>query len=246
VSGLSGVSRGSLFAVLLGGASGCASHAAPPPALDPGAFVEAAERIRAARGDLRDARTDNLRLELDAPYLAGALSARGAVAIETPDRLRMILLGPGGTTAMDLWVSGDAYRFAIPAASRVLAGSREDPPSARRGLPVDFLGWWLLDPLGGELLAARREPDALVVLLRDRERTTEATLHADGRVEAHRWTFSGPTGAELVDEEWVTATRLGCGSVVYRDRAMRLRVSVTCESSRPGANARAFAPPEAP
>ncbi len=236
--------RARAFTIAILGATGCAPRVAATRPLDPSAFVEARERIRVTRAELGDERTDNVRLALDAPYLTGALGARGAVAVAPPDRLRMILVGPGGTTAMDLWIAGTEYRFAIPAVSRVVEGSLDGPAASRKGLPVDFLGWWLLDPLGGELLAARREGDALVVLLRDRHRTTEATLYPDGRVQAHRRTFRDAAGAELVDEEWVTATRLGCGTVEYRDRATQLEVSAVCESTRAGASARAFASPE--
>ncbi|HTJ85261.1 MAG TPA: hypothetical protein VL400_26270 [Polyangiaceae bacterium] len=226
-------------------ASGCSGPVGRTSALDPTAFIEAHEKIAALRDHALVARTENVRLSLDAPYLEGALASRGAVAISPPGSLRMILLGPGGGTAMDLWVADERFRFAIPAADRVVTGALTDPPSARRGLPVDFLRWWLLDPLAGELLAARRERGALVAVLREPERTTEITFHADGRVAAHRWTWRGE-GADLVDEEWVTATKLGCGEVRYRDRATKIEVLATCESTRPGAAARAFEPPEGP
>ena len=53
------------------------------------------------------------------------LQARGAVAMDpAAGDLRMILLGPGGATAIDLWMHGDAYRFVVPALDRTLAALR--------------------------------------------------------------------------------------------------------------------------
>jgi len=225
---------------------GCGAATGVAKPLDPAAFVEAGLRIREIREAGAAPRTENVKLSLDAPYLASALAARGAVAKRPPDALRMILLGPGGTTAMDLWVVGERFQFAIPAADRIVTGDLSAPASTRRGLPVDFLRWWLLDPLGGELLAARREKGALVILLREASRTTEATLFSDGRVSAHRVTFRDGEGAEIVDEEWVDASRLDCGTVHYKDRATSLDIVATCESTRPGVSARAFEPPRTP
>src|SRR5947209_6876614 len=40
---------------------------------------------------------------------------RGVVAVRPGHALRMILIGPGGTTAMDVWLRDGAFRVAIPA-----------------------------------------------------------------------------------------------------------------------------------
>ena len=41
--------------------------------------------------------------------------ARGAVAVSPNNAARLLLVGPGGTTALDVWVTRDRFRFAVPA-----------------------------------------------------------------------------------------------------------------------------------
>lgn len=81
---------------------------------------------------------------------------RGVVVVKPREALRMILLGPGGTTAMDVWIAGERFRVAIPAIDRVVRGDASTPREKLRGMPVDLLWRWLVDPFGGRVLAARR------------------------------------------------------------------------------------------
>lgn len=76
-------------------------------------------------------------------------SGRGVVIVEARHALRMILLGPGGTTAMDVWIRDGKFRVAIPALSRVVRGDDSTPRSSMRGMPVDLLWRLLVDPFGG-------------------------------------------------------------------------------------------------
>src|SRR5690606_36045606 len=99
---------------------------------------------QAARGE--GARTMRLALSLREPLTGRTLERRGALAIAPPDALRMILLGPGGTTPLDLWVRGEAFRFAVPAIDLSKRGDATTPRAEMRGLPVDFLRSWLLRP----------------------------------------------------------------------------------------------------
>jgi hypothetical protein len=62
----------------------------------------------------------------------------------------MILLGPGGATALDAWVTLDAYRFEVPAIGLIHRGGAR----ADSGLPVEFFRWWFLAPFDGRLLAS--------------------------------------------------------------------------------------------
>jgi hypothetical protein len=221
---------------------GCAAEATVPDALDPTAFVEARRRLSALTADVGGERTEKVSLTIDAPYLPAGISARGAVAVRAPDSLRMILLGPGGTTAMDLWSKGDRFRFSIPAVERTIVGDARTPLEQKRGLPVDFLRWWMLRPLGGRLLAARRQGADLEVLLDDAGRVTTALLKPDGRIVAHRRWWS--EGRGVVDEEWLEASGLGCGTVRYRQKSTGISVVAVCESRRAGASARAFEEPK--
>ena len=51
-----------------------------------------------------------------APPVSGVTRPSGeGPPVDAEGALRMILLGPGGTTALDLWSRGDRFRFAIPA-----------------------------------------------------------------------------------------------------------------------------------
>jgi hypothetical protein len=63
----------------------------------------------------------------------------------------MILVGPGGATAMDAWVTREKWRFAVPALDTVKRGGGESPP----GLPVGFFRFWFLAPLRGDLLTVQ-------------------------------------------------------------------------------------------
>ena len=63
----------------------------------------------------------------------------------------MILVGPGGTTALDVWVTKDRFRFAVPAIKLEKRGGVD--PAEAKGLPIGMLRWWFLSPLAGRLLA---------------------------------------------------------------------------------------------
>ncbi len=95
--------------------------------------------------------------------------ARGAVAVEPGKALRMILIGPGGATALDAWVTDDHFRVVVPPISLERRGGAD--PEASRGLPVGFLRWWLLHPLEGRLLAAWNREGGPLYLLRHGDET---------------------------------------------------------------------------
>lgn len=230
--------------------SGCAARETPHATdASDAAFCAARDRLEAMRKEHRKASKQTVKLTLAAPVMPQALSARGAVAADPPSNLRMILLGPGGATALDLWVHDTSYRFSVPALGRVIRGDESTPVEKRRGLPVDFLRWWMLDPFGGELLYATESPRGLEFVLRDRRRDgaeafVDGVVRRDGSVDAERTTWS-PRG-EKVDEETVHATTLGCGAVSYTQASTRLTVEAVCESSSGDVNPRAFADPDAP
>ncbi len=240
--------------VSLLGATACAAPAtsgarsAEAPTL--ASWREARRKLAALDGAARGqgARTLRLALSLREPTTGRTLEARGAVAIAPPESLRMILLGPGGTTALDLWVRGERYRFAVPAIDLLRRGDATTPRAAKRGLPVDFLRWWLLRPASGTLLWHEAEPSGDRFTLRDGAAVIELHAAPSGRVWARRTTWSGQgSGARRIDEEIVEADRIGCGSVRYRQASTGLTVSVTCEGEETGRapNPRAFADPDA-
>ena len=172
-----------LVAVL---SSGCAAHGVARDAVVPAT----APALQARQQEWTRARQllSLLRLSQPAhPYVAEltvalrervsgrGFGARGALAVDPHRALRLVLLGPGGTTALDLWVTPTRYRLVVPSLDMVKRGGTSSAGSA--GLPVAFFRWWFLAPLDGRLLDAHvaaigaelfvREPDGATVWLRD-------------------------------------------------------------------------------
>lgn len=196
--------------------------------------------------------TRRLSLKLREPFTGRLMEARGAVALAPPSALRMILLGPGGTTALDLWVKGDRYRFAIPAIDLLRRGDTKSPASRaqNRGLPVDFLKWWLLRPAAGTLLWHERTERADHFVLRDGSAIINLCVADGGALLARRTTWE-PGASEdrrIADEETVIAASPGCGPVRYTQARTGLEIAVTCEGEETERepNPRAFEDPDAP
>lgn len=203
------------------------------------------------------ARTLRIRLALREPHAGRMLEARGAVAIapsldagsstEPPGALRMILLGPGGTTALDLWARGHQFRFEIPALGLLRRGDATTSRAALRGLPVSFLRWWLLRPASGELLWYERVGATDRYVLRDGDAIIELAAREGGPIAARRSTWHDGLERRLLDEEVVIAERVGCGTVRYAQASTGLLVTVRCEGEEQGRSPdpRAFADPDA-
>jgi hypothetical protein len=153
----------------------------------------------------------------------------------------MMLLGPGGTTALDLWLCRDAFRFVVPAIDLQRRGGASTPREKLRGLPIDFLRWWLLDPLGGELLAVHRHRSDGELLERFVLRDGEDVLHADVPV--------GPSSASTAEaapnvlrvtrfsaggEQRIASDGQRCGVAQYRQPSTGLSITVRCEAIEPG------------
>ena len=197
-------------------------------------------------------RTMRIALALREPITGRTLESRGALAVSPPESLRMILLGPGGTTSLDLWVHDDAFRFAVPAIDLLRRGDAHTPRSDMRGLPVDFLRWWLLRPTSGTLLWHVFRDTGKRFVLRDGSAIVDLHVAPSGRVTARRTTWESssdkPKHRRKIDEEILEADKFGCGVVKYQQASTNLRVTVTCESEdteRPP-NPRAFVDPDAP
>jgi hypothetical protein len=132
------------------------------------------------------------------PLTGKVFQARGALAVDPHRALRMILLGPGGGTALDVWLTDDRFRFVVPALSMRRTGGRD--AASWRGLPVGFFRWWMLHPLDGRVLDGwLRNGDAIYLLRRDdetvllRDHAGHAGHHvlamrrAQGEVEEVEW-----------------------------------------------------------
>jgi len=232
--------------LLLLGLVGCSS---PPPAasLPPGRAGVVAWREAQAQVDaIRERYTPgapyrmNVSLELTQVQLGQRMRARGAVAVHPPHGLRMILLGPGGTTALDLWICRDAFRFAVPAIDLERRGDARTPPEQLRGLPVGFLRWWFLRPLDGRLLSFVDGDAGRRFVLRDRVDVVHVFAPADAPLRAER-------RSRLDTEEVVVEGQGACGEVHYRQVSTGLDITVRCEALTPGGPPpAAFADPDDP
>ena len=229
---------------------------ARPASAGAGAASPSLEEWRQARARLSEIRrhaatprTLRLSLSLREPVTGRTLEARGAAAIAPPDALRMILLGPGGTTALDLWLSRDRFRFAVPAIDLLRRGDRTTPRAAMRGLPIEFLRWWLLGPATGSLLWAGREQGAARLLLRSGAALVDLRVSDAGEILAHRATWTAASRGEpprLIDEEAILSERLGCAPVRYWQASTGLEITVRCEGEDlTPPNPRAFDDPDA-
>jgi len=148
--------------------------------------------------------------------------ARGAVAV-APDRAaRMVLVGPGGTTALDVWVTRDRYRFSIPALKMEKRGGVD--LSDVRGLPIGFLRWWFLSPLDGQLVLARSSPSEVAFLFRAGPATV--TLRTDGE----RFLAIRRSGDQIEGIEWagrgLTPAAGAHGRYIDGDHGLRVHVFV--------------------
>jgi hypothetical protein len=238
-------------AVLAAFSSGCAP---PPPPLPPRpptlvewrrALADLRELGRATAGEPR---TLKLSLALREPVSGRRMEARGAVALAPRDRaVRMILVGPGGTTAFDLWIRDDRYRVSIPAVDLLRRGDAGTPKAEMRGLPVDFLRFWLLDPTRGALLWSGPVPGGARYVLRDGTAITELVSRGARGVSAERRTWSEPAAGPpvLLDEEKVEADRIGCGRARYTQASTGVEIEITCEAIEPNPPSdRAFTDPD--
>jgi hypothetical protein len=159
---------------------------------------------------------------------------------------RMMLLGPGGTTALDLWIKADAFRFAVPALELLRRGDRNTPAHETRGMPVSFLRWWLIRPFRGRLLWAADDGGEERFVLRDGDAVVDVVRRSSGSVRAERTVWSRGEEPRILEREVVEAEGLGCDAVHYRQRSTGLTVLVRCESDgERSPDPRAFEDPDA-
>lgn len=233
----------------------CASPAKITPPKPPtlaewrGALADLRALGIAATGD--GPRTLKLALAMREPFTGRRTEARGAVAL-SPERraVRMILVGPGGTTAFDLWMTADRFRVSVPAIDLLRRGDASTPRAEMRGLPVDFLRFWLLAPTRGDLAWIERTPDGSRYWLRDGAAIVTLDVAKSGAVTADRRTWlPAKDGAPLalLDEEKVTADKFGCGRAHYTQASTGVEIDITCEGVEPSPpSERAFLDPDAP
>ena len=161
---------------------------APPPT--PG--VEAARAIVERRDEESQTLTALFRIAVRTGGGAGE-SARGALAVARPDRLRLQIFSRGFLTVFDYTVNGDRYRLRQQGAPGIRYGTVGDDRSL---LPVQWLARLFLGDGAGPIevreveagfVLVRRERDGTRELLvpRDAAVIREETIREDGRVMLH-------------------------------------------------------------
>jgi hypothetical protein len=217
---------------------------APPTTAE---WRDARRRLKTLRVALTPTEPRTMNVELDMKLAGGAWSmrSRGAIAVHPAGGLRIVMLGPGGTTAFDLWACEAEFRLAIPAVDHVVRGDARTPSGQLRGLPVAFLRWWFLAPMSGRLLnfAAADEDGWWRFVLRDGDSVVDVrgqgpselpqNLHVIRRVqrEVHEVHSDGKA----------------CGRVRYQLRPGGVVLETACEGWAAGPPpSRAFHDPDRP
>lgn len=217
-------------------------RSSPPPDVSQSEWTLSRERLANVRAEQPGRPyVERVRLAIVDPRSGKEYLARGAVAI-SPDRAaRMMLVGPGGTTALDVWVTKERFKFSVPGIQLEKRGGTD--PDDARGLPIGLLRWWFLSPLGGKLLVGRSNAYESSWLLRDGDATV--TVRTDGR----RFIAVRREGSTMEGIEW-----LGRGLVPhagargrYIEGTYGLRVEVIVEEvMKDEPDPAAFMDPDAP
>ncbi len=183
--------------------------------------------LAAARAELpSEPYTLIVSVEMREPNTGRTFSARGGLAVSPGRNVRLQLLGPGGSTALDAWLSRDRFRFDVPAAD-VHRRGRVDGPEAV-GLPIGFFRFWFLAQLDGRLLFAKPSRAGTYLVLRDGSATVEMFRAArGGHVEAER-TLGGWV-EELSVDAWGPTPHAG-DRALYRAGRGGLVAQVQVES----------------
>ncbi len=183
--------------------AGCAAPRAAPPTVSQKDWSSARERLAWMRStESERPYAVQLRVAMREPWTGRSIESRGALAVQPHQAARLVLLGPAGGTALDMWLTREKWSFNVPAADFKKKGGVD--PAAAHGLPIGFFRWWFLDPLEGRLLTAStagqsrtfvlRAGDGTITLSESRERGKErvvARRRAADELEAIEWVGRG-------------------------------------------------------
>lgn len=196
-----------LFVAALAGCGAAGPDLTRLPRVSQRDWDRARASLAAARAELpREPYTLIVSVEMREPRTGRTFSARGGLAVLPGKSVRLQLLGPGGATAVDAWLTRERFRFDVPAAD-VHKRGRVDGPEAE-GLPVAFFRFWFLSQLEGRLLFGKPTREGVYLVLRDGAATVEMfRASRGGRVEAER-TVGGKT-EELSVDAWAPTPSAG-------------------------------------
>jgi len=218
-----------------------------PPLPTQAEWVEASALWRRLReGAPRRPYVERIRLRVKDPRTGKLVQVRGAVAVHPGKAARMLLVGPGGTTAVDLWVTPERWRVSIPAAQIERRGGRDLDDAL--GLPIGFARWWLLAPVEGELIFAqssgvggkgkklwfRTSANGVVTIDAPGEFLVATRRAPDGRRDSVIWPSASPSPSAPLEAS-------------YHDLTLGLTVDVAIEAVMPDEpDPAAFVDPDAP
>jgi len=119
--------------------------------------VEAARAWAAARPAVQE-----VRVTMRDGTLGRAFDARGAVAVRRGEAMRMVLLGPGGATVLDAWVTPTRWRILVPPIGLARRGTCAARGPCDAAPPVAFFRAFFLAPFEGRVVAALPDGRALL------------------------------------------------------------------------------------
>jgi len=177
----------------------CAGKPAAAPKVTQEEWSAAREMLGALRARTPDhAYVERVQIALREPRTGKIFEGRGAIAVQPGHALRMILVGPGGSTALDLWITPDRWRLHAPALGPPRHGTTAPPE-----LPIGFFRWWFLAPYDGRLLTI----DEGKVVMRSGDSTVRLGISATASHRAHvsaaRRTPDPRAGGHEETLEWV-------------------------------------------
>jgi len=237
------VAAGVLVAFAIGCAPAAMNPAQGPAAQQPADWTEARERLATLRTIWRSQEgTTPVVARFSGVDGASSVEGRGALAVRSPDAIRMILVTAGGPTAFDLWIRGEQFRMAMPLRDRIVRGREGERGESSANLPIGFLRWWLLTPLQGKLTAAYREGSSLRWILQDGRATYDVRQSAPGREELTINRRNEGASEQLEVEH------PACPRAEYRNERLGLQVVIACDPAgerKASASERAFEDPDA-
>ena len=105
----------SLVLCALAAALGCTESTRPRPPPTQAEWTVARDQLASLRQSVpRAPYVQEVSISFREPGTGKVFDGRGAIAVDPAHAMRMILIGPGGATALDAWVTRDQWRFAIP------------------------------------------------------------------------------------------------------------------------------------
>jgi hypothetical protein len=197
--------------------AGCAAATEPPAQPTQAQWDDGLRRLSTLRDTFpKKPYTQPVTVDFHEPYTRRRFEGRGAVGVDPGRAMRMILVGPAGEPALDVWVTRDAWRMVVPAIHLVRRGGRDAPAS----MPIGFFRSWFVDPLGGHLLALGRGGELVV---RDDDggtlRVSDVTLGEETGAHVRR-------RRDQAIETFAFAVRKDGGRASYVSESTKLAVGV--------------------